>query len=62
MNGTLEQVRKIAQRDANRLNRPLCILNLNRFSPLYVCREVPPVAQHEYLIKKGELVEIVNPV
>jgi hypothetical protein len=57
----LEQVRAIAQRDANANKRPFAILNLNRFSPLYVVREVPPTAQHEYLRKTGELVEIVEP-
>jgi len=52
---TLESVRKLAQRDANRIGRPLAILNLNRFSPLYVVREVPKA------VRPGELVEIINP-
>ena len=57
----LDKIRALAQRDANRIGRPLAVLNLNPYSPLYVVREVPPEAQHDYLRRKGELVEIVAP-
>jgi hypothetical protein len=51
----LDQVRKLAERDATRLGRPLAILNLNPFSPLYVVREVPKAT------RPGELVAIIPP-
>lgn len=51
----LEKIRKLAKQDANRIGRPLAILNLNSFNPLYVVREVPKTT------RPGELVEIVQP-
>jgi hypothetical protein len=51
----LEQIRLLARRDATRIGRPLAILNLNPFSPLYVVREVPKAT------RPGELVEIIQP-
>lgn len=35
----LEQIRQRARLSANASGRPVVILNLNRFSPLYVVRE-----------------------
>jgi hypothetical protein len=37
----LDRIRDLAKKDATRQGRPLAILNLNRFNPLYVIREVP---------------------
>lgn len=51
----LDQVRKIAERDATQFGRPMAILNLNPFSPLYVVREVPQA------VRPGELVAIIPP-
>jgi hypothetical protein len=51
----LEQVRREAKRDATRCGRPLAILNLNPFRPLYVVREVPKAT------RPGELIEIIEP-
>jgi hypothetical protein len=51
----LEQVRQLAKRDATRCGRPLAILNLNPFNPLYVVREIPKAT------RPGELIEIVQP-
>ena len=39
---TLEQVKLMAQREANRDNKPMCVMNLNRYNPLYVVREHLP--------------------
>lgn len=36
---SLDKLREKAQRDANRDGKALVILNLNRFSPLYVIRD-----------------------
>jgi hypothetical protein len=35
---TLDNIRKSAQREADRDRRPMTIFNLNRYSPLYVVR------------------------
>lgn len=50
----LDRIREIAREDATRIGRPLAILNLNSFNPLYVIREVPKNAN-------PHLVEIVQP-
>ena len=34
----LDKVKLEAQRAANRENKPMCVLNLNHYSPLYVVR------------------------
>ena len=34
----LDKIRLKAQQDADRQNKPVAILNLNRFNPLYVIR------------------------
>ena len=52
---SLNRVRNMAQSKANEYGRPMAILNLNVYSPLYVVREVPTFT------KPNELVEIVNP-
>jgi hypothetical protein len=36
---TKERILAQAQRDANREGRPMAVLNLNPYSPLYVIRE-----------------------
>jgi len=41
---SLEAIRRKAQADADREGRAVVILNLNRFSPLYVVREDWPGA------------------
>jgi len=54
---TLESIRSKAQQDANRTNRSLVILNLNRYSPLYVVRDIP----EDQRAALKNLVEVVNP-
>jgi hypothetical protein len=39
---TLEQSKLMAQRSANQQNKPMAVINLNRYSPLYVVREHLP--------------------
>ncbi len=39
---TLERVKLMAQREANRDGKPMVVMNLNRYSPLYVVREHLP--------------------
>jgi hypothetical protein len=36
---TKQQIMQKAQQTANQLNKPVAVLNLNQFSPLYVIRE-----------------------
>lgn len=38
----LERAKELAQRTADRAGKPMAVLNLNRFSPLYVVREHSP--------------------
>lgn len=52
----LQQIRQIAQTAADRSSKAVLILNLNRFSPLYVVREFD-----EALLFSDRLVEVVEP-
>jgi len=54
---TLDKVRDMAQRDADRTRRTLAIYNLNPYSPLYVIRDAPPPSA----VPPRSLVEIVAP-
>ena len=58
MKPTLENIRKMARREANRAGKPMAILNLNRFSALYVVRSLSACPNIE---ARPEYVETVNP-
>lgn len=54
---TLNEIRRIAQRDADRDGKPVAILDFNRhFGHLYVCRNVKPGIE-----ALPEFVELVEP-
>lgn len=53
---TLERIKVMAQRDANRTGDKLAILNLNRFNPMYVIRNWNDKFQGD-----PQLVMVVNP-
>ena len=53
---TLEQIKAMAQSEANREQRPMAILNLNRYSPLYVVRDAQGLNP-----AKCNIVDIVKP-
>lgn len=38
----LDKIKLLAQRDANREGKAMVVINLNRYSPLYVVREHLP--------------------
>jgi hypothetical protein len=56
MTRTLEQVRAMAQRDANREGAPMAVLNFNPFAALYVVRSYAPGME-----SRREFVERVEP-
>jgi hypothetical protein len=54
---TKERAITLAQRSANHVNRPMAVLNLNPFSPLYIIRE----RDNKYEDDR-ELVAKINPM
>lgn len=57
----LDKIRVIAQRDADRTGKPLAILNLNRYNPLYVIRTWVPMFSVPAIAEKSGFVERINP-
>jgi len=56
MTHTLDSIKRMAQREANRDNRTVGILNLNPYNPLYVIREMDAA-----LAMSPKLILVVNP-
>ncbi len=58
---TLDKIREIAQRDADRTGKSLVIINLNQYNPMYVIRTWVPMFRIPTYATKHGFVERIDP-